>query len=63
MPREPGLYLWMLMGGVVVDDTVNNPAGWHRALDGIEKADELLMAGNCPSPLECRRAKAAIAIG
>jgi hypothetical protein len=44
MPREPGLHLWMPMGGVVVDDSLNNPAGWHRALDGIGKADELLMA-------------------
>ena len=44
MPREPGLHLWMLMGGVVVDDSLNNPAGWHRALDSIGKADELLMA-------------------
>ena len=47
MPREPGLHLLMLMGGaVVVDDSLNNPAGWHRALDGIEKADERLMAGS-----------------
>ena len=63
MPREPGLHLRMLMAGVAVGDSLNNPAGRHRALDGIETADELLIAGNCPSPLECRRAKAAIAIG
>ena len=49
MPREPGLHLWMLMGGVVVDDSLNNPAGWHCALDGIEKADELLMAEMSPA--------------
>ena len=44
VPREPGLDLRMLIGGVVVDDSLNNPARWHCALDGIEKANELLMA-------------------
>ena len=38
MPREPGLNLRMLMGGMVFGDNLNNPAGWHRALDGIEKS-------------------------
>ena len=30
----------------------NNPAGWHRAPNGIEKADELLMAGSGMAGLE-----------
>ena len=43
MPGESGLHLRMLVGGVVVDDSLDDPAGWHRPLDGIEEADELLM--------------------
>ena len=31
------------MGGVVVEDRVDRLAGWNLALDGVEKADELLM--------------------
>ena len=31
-------------GGVVVDDGVNHLAGGDLALDGVEEADELLMA-------------------
>jgi hypothetical protein len=33
----------MFMGAVVVQDNVNDFAGWHLGLDGIEEADELLM--------------------
>ena len=44
MARQPGLDLRMLVGGVVVDDSLDDPAGWHRPLDGIEKADEFLMS-------------------
>lgn len=43
MPRQPGRHLRMLVGGVVVEDRVNHLAGRHRALDGIQEADELLM--------------------
>ena len=31
------------MGGVVVEDGVDDLAGWHLALDGIKETDELLM--------------------
>ena len=40
MPREPGLHVRMLVGGVVVDDSLDDPAGWHDPFDGIEEADE-----------------------
>ena len=33
----------MLVGGVVVDDRMDQLAGRHLALDGIEEADELLV--------------------
>ena len=33
----------MLVGGVVVDDGLDDPAGWHLPLDGVEEADELLV--------------------
>lgn len=32
--------LGMLVGGVAVDDGVDQLAGWHRGLDGVEEADE-----------------------
>ena len=44
MPLQPGRDLWMLVGGVVVENYVDRLAGRHPALDGIEKADEFLMA-------------------
>jgi hypothetical protein len=31
------------MGGVVVEDGVDDLASWHLALDGIKETDELLM--------------------
>lgn len=31
------------MDAVVVQDNVNDFAGWHLGLEGIEEADELLM--------------------
>jgi hypothetical protein len=34
----------MLVGGIVVGDGVDDLAGRHRRLDGIEEADELLVA-------------------
>src|SRR5262249_48228758 len=36
--------LRMLVCGVVVDDHMDDLARWHLGLDGIEEADELLMA-------------------
>jgi len=44
MAGEPGADLWMLVRGVIVEDGVDQLAGRHFRLDGIEEADELLMA-------------------
>src|SRR6478672_3142206 len=33
--------LGMLMGGVVVDNTVDQLASWHFALNSVQEADEL----------------------
>ncbi len=42
--RQPLTDGGMLMGGVVVEDRVNDLAGGNLALDGVEEADEFLMA-------------------
>jgi hypothetical protein len=44
MPVELSLHLGMLVAGVIVDDGMDQLAGRDRALDGIEEADELLVA-------------------
>ena len=41
---QPGTDLGMLVGGVVVGDGMDQLASRDGALDGVEKADELLMA-------------------
>lgn len=41
---EPRPDLGVLMGGVVVENGVDDLAGWDGALDSIAKADELVMA-------------------
>ena len=43
MAGEPGPDLRMLVGGVVVEDGMDELAGRHLGFDGIEKADEFLM--------------------
>ena len=43
MALEPGTDLRVLVGGVVVEDDVDDLAGRHLGLDGVEEADELLM--------------------
>ena len=43
VPFEPCANLWMLMGGIVIDDRVDDFAGGDFAVYGIEEADELLM--------------------
>ena len=43
MARQPGQYLGMFVGGVVVEDDVDWPVGCNLPLDGIEKADEFDM--------------------
>ena len=44
MAAEPGPDLGVLVGGVVVEDGVHHLAGPDLGLDGVEEADELLMA-------------------
>jgi hypothetical protein len=43
MTAEPVDHLGVLVGGVIVDDSVNRLASRDLALDGVEEADELLM--------------------
>ena len=43
MAVEPAPDLRVLVGGVVVEDHVDDLAGRHGGLDGVEEADELLM--------------------
>ena len=42
--RQPGHDFGVLVGGIVVENDMDHLAGRHPRLDGIEKADELLMA-------------------
>ena len=44
VPLQPGADLRMLVGGVVVGNGLDQFAGRHGGLDGIEEADELLMS-------------------
>jgi hypothetical protein len=48
MAGESGLDLRMLVGGVVVDDDMDDLAGGDLGFDGVEKADELLMPTRSP---------------
>ena len=41
---EPGAHLGMLVGGVVVEDHMDALADWDLGLDGVEEADEHLVA-------------------
>ena len=43
MPRQPRQDLGVLVGAVVVQDRVDQLAGRHRRLDGVEEAQELLV--------------------
>ena len=40
---EPGDHFGLLVNGIVVEDDVDQLARGNRRLDGVEKADELLM--------------------
>ena len=40
---EPLLHPGVLVGGVVIGDRMDNPAGPNRPLDGVKKLDELLV--------------------
>ncbi len=44
MAAQPFDHLGVLVGGVVVEDGVDGLAGRDLALDGVQEADELLMA-------------------
>ena len=44
----------MLVGGVVVEDRVDQLAGGHRRLDGVEEAEELLVPVPLHAPAEHR---------
>jgi hypothetical protein len=48
MIGEPLLDLGMLVGGVVVDDGMDDLAGPDSALDGVEELDELLVSARDP---------------
>jgi len=44
MAVEPCTHPRVLVSGVVVEDDVDDLAGRHLGVDGVEEADELLMA-------------------
>src|SRR5215510_6046778 len=44
MTGQPGRYLGMLVGGIVVEYRMDQLAGRDFALDGIEEADEFAVA-------------------
>ena len=44
MAVEPGTHLGVFASGVVVEDDVDGFAGRHFGVDGVEEADELLVA-------------------
>src|SRR4051812_19473426 len=43
MPVQPLTHLWMLVGGVVVEDHVHEFFDRHLCLNGVQEADELLV--------------------
>ena len=44
MTRQPGHYFGVFVGGIVVEDDVDELASRDLALDGIEKANKFEMA-------------------
>jgi hypothetical protein len=44
MARQPFAYGGMLVGGVIVEDCMDDLSGRNLALDGIQEPDEFLMA-------------------
>ena len=44
MPDEPSAHFGMLVGGIVVEDRMDQLADRHSGLDAVEKTDELPMA-------------------
>ena len=43
MGVKPPSYSGTLVDGVIVEDRVNELAGWHRGLDPVQETDEFLM--------------------
>ena len=41
---QPFTHFGMFMGSVVIDDGMDRLSLWHPRFDGVEEADELLMA-------------------
>src|SRR5471032_142100 len=37
------MHLWMLVGGIVVEDHVHDLSGWHLRLNRVQEVDELLV--------------------
>jgi hypothetical protein len=44
VPSQPSSHLRVLVGGIVVQDHVDQLAGRHRRFDGVEEAQGLLVA-------------------
>jgi len=44
MTGEPGAHLGVLVGGIVIEDGVDQLAGGHGGLDPVEETDEFLVA-------------------
>lgn len=42
----------MFVGGIVVEDNVDGLLSWNRFLDGVDEADELLMAMALHTPAD-----------
>src|ERR1039457_4676977 len=49
---KPGEHLGMFVGGIVVEDDVDGLLGRNRFLDGVEEADELLVAMALHTPAD-----------
>ena len=49
---EPRDHLGMFVGGIVVEDDVDGLLRWNRFFDGVEEADELLMAMALHTPAD-----------
>ena len=56
---EPGDHLGLLVGGVVVEDDMDQLAGRDRGFDGVEEADELLVPVALHAAAEERMLRAA----
>ena len=44
MPLKPSQHVRVFVSGIVIDYCMDDLAGWNLCLDGVEEADELLMA-------------------